>query len=131
VVVRDPSGHEVSQGEPERAGSALVVRLHLIKTGRHEVAYRVVGADGHPVTGSYRFVAVSAGSARTAVGPSTGEVPEVGSPGVSLEATASAEAARATGSPLRWVLPGAAALVLVLMILHTLSRRVPRTARHA
>ena len=129
VIVRDPSGQEVSQGEPERDGSALVVRLHLSEPGRHEVAYRVVGADGHPVIGSYRFVAVPAASARTAAGPSTDDVSEVGSPGVSLEATASAEAGRATGSPLRWVLPGVAALVLVLMVLHTLSRRLTQAPR--
>ena len=127
VVVRDPSGREVSHDEPERTGATVVVRLHLLEPGRHEVAYRVVGADGHAVTGSYRFVASPA--VRTAAGSRADAVGEVEGPGASLQATASTKAARATGSPLRWVLPGVAALVLVLMVLHTLSRRVARATR--
>lgn len=135
VVVRDRAGHEVTQGEPRRFGSSLLVRLRLLEPGRHEVAYRVVGEDGHAVTGSYQFVAAPAGSSRTS-NPAVdrggvSEVRDSEGPGVTPASTAGATEGGTTGSPLRWVLPAAAGLALVLMVLHGLFRRVARAARRA
>lgn len=134
VVVRDRAGHEVTRGAPKRSGSSLVVRLRLLEPGRHEVVYRVVGADGHPVTGGYRFVVAPAGASASSSAQQEGGISEVrdtAGPGLTSPSPSGAAEAGATGSPLRWVLPAAAGLAFVLMVLHALSRRVARTARRA
>ncbi len=119
VVVRDRSGVEVTLGAPGRAGNSLVVRLHLVEPGRHVVSYRVVGADGHPVTGGYTFRAVAAGVA--------------GEPVVSaLDRTVPApvDAGVRQGAAARWLLP-ASGMALVLIVLHTLSWRLRRAGPRA
>ncbi len=119
VVVRDRTGVEVTLGAPGRAGNSLVVRLHLVEPGRHVVSYRVVGADGHPVTGSYTFRAVAAGAAAE--------------PGVSASeraAPAPVDVGERQDAAARWLVP-ASGMALVLMVLHALSRRARRTGPRA
>ncbi|MFJ3306185.1 copper resistance protein CopC [Streptomyces sp. NPDC086549] len=57
--VYDPSNHQVRTGEPEHApGSSDSARITLpgkLGTGTFTVAWRVVSADSHPVSGAFTF----------------------------------------------------------------------------
>lgn len=56
VVVLDPAGNAVQQGEASAAGRTLSIALQpLTQPGTYRVNFRVVSADGHVVTGSERF----------------------------------------------------------------------------
>lgn len=56
VVVTAPDGEQVQQGNPRVSGKTVVQPLRPVPTaGRCIVAYRVVSADGHPVTGQLSF----------------------------------------------------------------------------
>lgn len=66
IVVRDPRGKNHATGEPAVLGSRVSVPVTGLATpGSYHVAYRVVAADGHPITGTYSFH-VSAKAARDA-----------------------------------------------------------------
>ncbi len=107
VVVRDPVGTEVSDGEPTALGSTLEVPMALTTPGRHLVSYRVVGRDGHVIAGDLWFTAVADGIPHpdaTAVSPGVaprerGEAPAP--PGATTAA---------------WLLGGAFALTSVLAV---------------
>lgn len=66
VVVHGPGGGAVGVSRPEVSGSRLEARITLVTTGRHTLAYRVVGQDGHPVTGELDFTTVAGSPARPA-----------------------------------------------------------------
>lgn len=56
VVVLDGAGADRVDGDPAVRGSVVTVPVRpLDVAGRYAVSYRVVAADGHPVSGSYRF----------------------------------------------------------------------------
>lgn len=70
VVVRRPGGRDRVDGSPAGLGNQLSVRVDpLDRPGPYEVSYRVVAADGHAITGSYRF-ALSKSAAATVDQPS-------------------------------------------------------------
>ncbi|MEU1849247.1 copper resistance protein CopC [Streptomyces sp. NPDC019990] len=55
--VLDPQGKRVDTGKPSNvSGTTYAVRLHSgLPDGTYTVAYQVVSADSHPVTGAYTF----------------------------------------------------------------------------
>ncbi|MGH3586860.1 MAG: copper resistance CopC family protein [Pseudonocardia sp.] len=56
VNVRGPQGDNIAEGKPRANGSTVVQAIAVMtEKGRYQVDYRVVGIDGHPVTGSYTF----------------------------------------------------------------------------
>ncbi|MET8977115.1 copper resistance CopC family protein [Streptomyces sp. NPDC004539] len=56
VAVTGPDGTSAAQGEPRVTGASVTLGLAPASPpGRYTVGYRVVSADGHPVTGSYAF----------------------------------------------------------------------------
>jgi methionine-rich copper-binding protein CopC len=56
VVVSSSGRADHVVGAPAVLGSRLVAQVDGVSSvGAYEVRYRVVAADGHPVTGSYRF----------------------------------------------------------------------------
>ncbi|MFF0131765.1 copper resistance protein CopC [Streptomyces mirabilis] len=56
VAVTAPDGKSATTGEPQVAGNAVTLALNTeSSSGRYTVGYRVVSADGHPVSGSYTF----------------------------------------------------------------------------
>ncbi len=60
LVVTGPDGTRVSADLPELVGHSL--RVPIVSTGPagvYTVGYRVVSADGHVVTGSFRFTVTS------------------------------------------------------------------------
>ncbi len=67
VVVRGSDGTVVSDGSPAVSGRTVTQALRPIGAdGEYQVSFRVVSADGHPVSGSTRFTAVGIGPAMTA-----------------------------------------------------------------
>ena len=54
VAVEGPDG-DVADGEPTVSGAVLTQRIAPTTSGIHALAYRVVSADGHPVTGEITF----------------------------------------------------------------------------
>jgi methionine-rich copper-binding protein CopC len=66
VVVTSPSGQTMSQGRAGIVGNTVVAPLApLTAAGTYVVAWRVVSADGHPVSGRYTFTYAPDGSTPT------------------------------------------------------------------
>ena len=56
IVVTDPRGRAVTNGATAVEGSEMSVGLkRLTVFGRYKVLYRVLSADGHPVSAFYYF----------------------------------------------------------------------------
>lgn len=64
VVVADPDGATVSEGDPEVVGTEVTQALVPdLPAGDYEVTWRVTSEDGHPISGTFGFtVAEGAGS---------------------------------------------------------------------
>lgn len=60
VVVRGPEG-DVVRARPQVSGAVVTVPVAVTEAGRHTVAFRVTGADGHAVGGSYTFRVTASG----------------------------------------------------------------------
>ena len=70
VVVTAPSGETVTQGRVSVDGNTVVASLSpLTAAGTYTVAWRVVSADGHPVSGQYTFTYAPNGSSGTTTPP--------------------------------------------------------------
>ena len=122
VSVRGPDGADAVVGDPGLLGSTLDVPLHLAAPGRYTVAYRVMGQDGHLVTGSLWFTATADGLPLSdAVAVSRGRLS-----GAAADAAPAGEAPAAATSPLlRWGLPGVG-LGVLLLVLHSAERGARR-----
>jgi methionine-rich copper-binding protein CopC len=56
VVVTGPGGKKVVDGKPEIKGATLTQPLtDNLENGRYAIAFRVVSADGHPITEELHF----------------------------------------------------------------------------
>ena len=64
VVVTGPSGTRVDQGSVHVLDNTASVRVHVMAAGRYTVAFRVVSADGHPVSAQTSFRFTPGGSAQ-------------------------------------------------------------------
>ncbi|WP_328690008.1 copper resistance protein CopC [Streptomyces phaeochromogenes] len=63
VAVTAPDGTSAASGEPQVSGKTVTLALEPTSgAGRYTVGYRVVSADGHPVSGSYTFTVAEADS---------------------------------------------------------------------
>jgi copper resistance protein C len=90
VVVTGPGGVDLAGGEPQVDGAT--VRQSLtgpLGSGRWTVAYRVIAADGHPVTGTVDFAVTDT--------PAPG-APDVGSPTPAAEGAERAEGDEPAGT---------------------------------
>ncbi|MFE7889322.1 copper resistance protein CopC [Streptomyces sp. NPDC057412] len=62
VAVTGPDGKSTAAGDPQVDGKTVTLPLETgSPAGRYTVGYRVVSADGHPVSGSYTFTVKAAG----------------------------------------------------------------------
>lgn len=114
VVVRDPGGRDVTTSAAGSRAAVVEATVGLRVGGRHDVSYRVVGEDGHVISGSLWFT-VSAGAARA------GDVPEV-----SPDPAVAAPTAAVPGSVLWVVLAG---LLCVALGVHAVSAPSRRRGR--
>ena len=122
VSVRGPDGDDAVVGDPGLLGSTLDVPLHLADPGRYTVAYRVMGQDGHLVTGTLWFTATADGLPL----PDAAAVSRGRLSGAAADAAPASAASAADTSPLlRWGLPGAG-LGALLLVLHSAERGARR-----
>lgn len=71
VAVTGASGRSVTAGAPKVDGRTVSQALTAeLPPGRYTVGYRVVSADGHPVSGSYTFTVAAARTMAPVPGPS-------------------------------------------------------------
>jgi len=80
VVVRDAGGDDHVVGPVASFDTRVAAQVRGLRAGRYTVAYRVVAADGHPVSGQYTFVVASGASASSAAAAGR-PVPSVSSGG--------------------------------------------------
>lgn len=69
VTVTAPDGQQVEVSDTARMDDGVTVVAALaarLPSGTHTVAWRVIGADGHPIEGSYRITVADAGPDPTA-----------------------------------------------------------------
>lgn len=68
LVVTGPSGTRVDHGQAQVLDNTASVRVEVMTAGRYTVAFRVVSADGHPVSArtSFRFAPGSSAQPGTA-----------------------------------------------------------------
>jgi hypothetical protein len=64
LTVTGPSGSRVDHGSVQVLDNTASVRVEVLAAGRYTVAFRVVSADGHPVSAQTSFVFAPGGSAR-------------------------------------------------------------------
>jgi methionine-rich copper-binding protein CopC len=115
VEVTGPGSTYWAAGPPSVNGDTVTAPLRpLGPAGRYTIQYRIVSADGHPVSGQAGFTLAEAGSGAPAAGP-------VGPRSLSVTA-APTSAASAGGFPF-WLWPVAGGAVLVLLGL-LLARRI-------
>ncbi|WP_263731936.1 copper resistance protein CopC [Cellulomonas sp. SG140] len=124
VKVTAPDGSVVSTGDPQLGPTTVAQPLAPARpAGTYTVVWRVTSADGHPVSGTFRFVATSAvGVAAPTASAVPSEVPSA-TPGASVASPSAAGPAptpsasadpvpsASTGRPSYWLVVGA---VLVL-----------------
>jgi copper resistance protein C len=55
VTVTAPDGADTAQGLLSDGNAVVVTVAPLTRPGRHEIGYRVLSQDGHPVTGTLAF----------------------------------------------------------------------------
>lgn len=87
VLVFDGERRHYEAGKSSVADTTVTQRIAgVLPDGQYSVAWRVVAADGHPLTGSYRF---------TVTGSTAGAAGATGSPAAAPGATAGATAGAA------------------------------------
>jgi methionine-rich copper-binding protein CopC len=74
VVGPDGAHYETGQVGAE-GGTVSIALLPLSPAGRYEIGYRVVSADGHPVTGSVAFTLTAPGPGATTAAPEPSAAP--------------------------------------------------------
>lgn len=85
ISVTGPDGHQYQSGAAQINGNVVSSAVALGPAGGYIAAFRIVSADGHPVTGEIRFTL--AGGASTATG-SAGSAPSAAfSPGAGAAPT--------------------------------------------
>ena len=114
VTVVGPDGEDATAGDVDVQGALVQVPLHLRGTGPHTVAYRVVAADGHVVTGGLTFQA----------GPDTADATLTRSTPTSPEAAAASAGSQDVPRP--WLWSGAAAMLAAALVALHSARRRPR-----
>lgn len=130
ITVTDAAGAALQVGEPVVSGSVVTQPVAGAATGPVTVRWRVVSADGHPISGAFGFlVAAAAPSPTTTTDPSpAGPMLVEEDPAATVDA-----GAEAGGVPLyAWLIGGVAvllAIALVVWLLAARSRQQHQTVR--
>ncbi|WP_168176584.1 copper resistance CopC family protein [Williamsia sp. 1135] len=75
IAVRDDTDTQIEVSAPSVVGTVVTARLPTgLAAGGFTVGYRVVSADGHPITGEFTFT-VAAGVAATDTGEAAPAIP--------------------------------------------------------
>jgi len=128
VAVTGPDGVDVAAGAPQVDGRTVVQPIGaLTVAGSYTVAYRIVGPDGHPVTGTTSFTLTAVPAAPVA------EEPVAAAPEPAPVVAANSEPQQPAAAPTTedgvgtvvWLLAGAAALGALTMAAFWARRRRP------
>ena len=112
LVVFGPNGNAFTSASPTVAGDVISAPMAAGPAGQYRAVYRIVSADGHPVSGQITFT-LTAAAAGTASGTPTGAAP--GGSSAAPSAAASAGSGHPSGGPGIWLWIGiAVAAVLVI-----------------
>ncbi len=126
VVVTGPDGADATEGPVQVSGASVVQPLRAdAAPGRYRVAYRVVAADGHPITGTYDWTgswAAAPPSPAATVSPSVAPSAAAPSP-ASSAAVAPAAATDGDGGEDGGLVSAVAALAVVAGGVAMLARR--------
>ena len=110
-----PDGRQYATGTPSVSGSTVTGTVGTGPAGAYTGAYRIVSADGHPVTGQVHFqVTVSGGATGAVIGGAA--VPAAGS---------------SSGGLSGWLWAGLAVAAVVIAAAAVLLLRRPRAGRPA
>ena len=124
LKVFGPNGNDFTTAAPTIAGSTISAPIAAGPAGAYRAVYRIVSADGHPVTGQIVFTL-----AASAAGSATGTAVPGGAGAVGSGAAASAASTSGAASGLGvwlWVIVAAAVAVVVAAIV--IAVRKPRDA---
>lgn len=78
ITVIGPDGGDYHSGDISEVDDTVSVGvLPLGPAGAYQIGYRVVSADGHPVSGSVPFTLTTAGTGTGAAAPPSGAAPSV------------------------------------------------------
>ncbi|MCK2240649.1 MULTISPECIES: copper resistance CopC family protein [unclassified Crossiella] len=113
VKVTDPAGKEVNNGAPTATGPVVTQQIQALTVpGAYTIVYRVVSADGHPVSGKRTFTL--APPAATAAEPSSLQASSAAptSPAAPPTPAASQDNSGDSGFPVWPLLLGVAVLLL-------------------
>ena len=121
VNVRGPEGTNLAEGKPRTSGNQVVQPIaELTAKGKYQVDYRVVGLDGHPVTGSYTFTFVPRATPSPSPAAVASPAVETTAPAIAPAPSDVAAPAAATGDSQRdssgLLVPGIGAGVVALLI---------------
>jgi methionine-rich copper-binding protein CopC len=138
VVVTGPDGQRWDTADAQIIGGTVTQALKpLGPAGDYEVAYRIVSADGHPVTGRLTFTLTQEGAGGaapepTAAPPTTG-APESGSavtpvpadtePATELDSQAASSASAEDGGMAWWLPVGVLVVIAGLVAAFVVTRR--------
>ncbi|MEU5646705.1 copper resistance CopC family protein [Streptomyces milbemycinicus] len=115
VAVTGPDGTSAAAGDPRVEGRSVTLPLDTgAPVGRYTVGYRVVSADGHPVSGSYTFDVKATNSAGPS--PRAAEPVDTPTPRTPGEAEADGAGGESTGNGAVVLVGGGAAALIVAAV---------------
>ncbi|MFJ5281698.1 MULTISPECIES: copper resistance protein CopC [Streptomyces] len=129
VAVTTADGASAAQGEPQVSGQQVTLALNSIApSGRYTVGYRVVSADGHPVSGSYTFTVKERAAAARSASPPV-QVPAPAPAPESPKAAAANESDRGGSGATVLLVGGTGALVVAVGAASVFATRRRRSRR--
>jgi len=111
IVVTAPTGARVDKGAAQVLDKTASARVQVVTPGRYTIAYRVVSADGHPVTGQTTFTYQPVGSPTPSAAVSSS--PAGGGAAARNPADPHANHEEQGGTGSGWVIGGVAGLALL------------------
>ncbi|WP_406222987.1 copper resistance protein CopC [Streptomyces canus] len=121
VAVTSPDGKSAASGQPHVSGRTVTLALEpTSRAGQYTVGYRVVSADGHPVSGSYGFTVAEADSPSPS--PRAAESTGTAAPRAAQESAPDKTDGESAGATVP-VLAGAGALAVAAAGVYAVRRR--------
>jgi methionine-rich copper-binding protein CopC len=99
VSLIGPDGKQYATGTPSISGNVLSGIVNAGPAGRYTAAYRIVSADGHPVTGEIHFTLAGDGGGTPSGNAGSPPAPVAGGTGSSGAAVAPSVAGSTTAAP--------------------------------
>lgn len=111
IVVTDQTGARMDRGAPQVVDKTASAAIQLANPGRYTIAFRVVSADGHPVTGQTTFTYQPVGSPTPSAPVAQSASPAAGGAASASDPHANHDEQGGIGTG--WVIGGLAGLALL------------------